>query len=162
MIFIPVGRPTAIGLRDGAALDHSLAGYAATPGLIAALGLDPKPSEDANFQAQTYAMVAGLVAAQWPDGHRVVLAAEVPDGSVRDDPETPTEWGSVRVADIAWAWVTAVFSDGTEPQPEVSAAVRLAADRVRGDELSTALDSAEVEGLIDAHDLLWHVPDEPW
>ena len=106
MIFIPVGRPTAADLRDGTAPEQPLTGYAATPGLVAGLGLDPGPSEDANFQAQTYAMVAGLVAALWPDGNRVVLAADVPDGSFQDDAETPTEWGSVLVENLTWAWVT--------------------------------------------------------
>ena len=162
MTFIPVDRPTAACLRDGTVLRQPFVGNAATPGLIAELGLDSGPSEEANFQAQTYAMVAGLIAALWSDGNRVVLAADVPDGSIRDDDETATGWGSVRVENLAWDWVTAVFSDGTEPEPDVSAAVRIAADRVRGDGLPAALVCPEVERLIDAHDLLWHVPDEPW
>lgn len=74
----------------------------------------------------------------------------------------PPGWGSVRLAEFAWPWVSAVFSDGTAPEPGVAVAVQVAAARVDGDELSAALGRPEVQGLIDEHDLLWHLPDEPW
>lgn len=158
MVFLPVARSAVVGLRTGAGTID--AGCAATPALSSAHAFDSSMDEDANFQAQTYAMVSGLIGHLWPDGSRVVLAADIPAAHVA--PAADTGFGTVAVSRFEWAWVQAVFSDGAEPDEETIALVRAADAAVEGLSMAAAVRADEVQRLVDEADLLWHLPDETW
>ncbi|WP_407941486.1 DUF6912 family protein [Microlunatus kandeliicorticis] len=161
MIFVPLARADAERLRDAgpAGARDGVRGFAATASLVRAHGLGPKDEDEAAYTAQAYAMTAGLLAGVWPDGDRVVLAAEVADGSVTDE---HSDLGEVRADGLGWSVVAAVFSDGPEPDPTARPAVIAAAAALAGTALEDAVDRPEVEQLLEQHDLLWHVPDERW
>ena len=166
MVFVPFDRAAAEGLQNDGEPATERVGCAATAGLRQAHGLDTgvdaSLDEEANFQAQTYAIILGLTERRWPDGRRIVLAADVPDPLVAGAPVVPAQFGQVVVAELRWAWVSAVFSDGGAPPATLPGAVRVATDAVAGSSLADAAERPEVDQLIEEHDLLWHVPDEPW
>jgi hypothetical protein len=168
MIFVPLSRPRASEARATGGTDEELAAFAATPRMIAAHGYRPDEDEDADYAAQLYASIAGLIGAGEPAGadrpedsdSRLVISAEVPAGRIRESDRDP-EHGAVVVQGLKWSEVTAVFVD----EPAAAPAVRAAREAISGSDdhrLTTLLDLPAVMTLTDDHDLLWHTPDEDW
>jgi hypothetical protein len=162
MIFIPLSRQDAETARQDGARDGDLGAFAATAQLMAAHDYRSDEREDADYAAQLYASLAGLAA--FEDDRRLVLAADVPIARVHDATDE-LDYGAIRVGGLTWSDVTAVFVD----EPEAVEAVQSARKAIR--DLATAtsrprleqiLQLAEVTALTEAHELLWHTPDEQW
>ena len=137
LVFVPLDRATASALRSGTEVGP-LPGWAATTALATSLG-PGAVDEEVEFAALSQAGVLALTTTA--DPLRLVLAAEVEPGQVDDAGDEP---GRVVVAGLRWSQVRSVFAD----EPEAAGAV----DRART--------AGEVEGLLDAYDLLWYLPDE--
>jgi hypothetical protein len=149
MVFVPVAMATALTLRAGAPLPPAR-GFAVTPSLRRALGpaTDDEEADFAVLSAAGVAALDGLVGSR-----RLVLAAEVPDGQVRD---RGSELGEVDVRDVAWRQVQALFADEGSAGPAVAAAASAAS----GLALAAAFDLPAVIELSDTVDLLWYAPEE--
>lgn len=184
MIFIPMDRPTALGVREAGRTDRRLIAHAATGRLISAHGYRPDEREDADYAAQLYASITGLITAaadgdadDRADGARLVIAADVPIARVRDrttgagpsgrgtgpgaDDHQDADYGAVTVEGLDWSDVTAVFVDEPDAGPAVRAARTAIAD-ADDRRLAAVLDLPAVAALTDEHELLWHTPDESW
>ena len=152
-VFVPVGRAQARALHDDPTSSLAdVTGHAATPALMAAYGYDASSLEDAEFAALGFAGVRA-VTVEPPDPLRLVLAALVEPGRVSVGSD---ELGKVRVADLRWSDVSAVFADEPGAEGEVLAARAAAAGRPPAD----ALDQPAVRRLLDERDLLWYAPQE--
>lgn len=158
MIFVPLDRDTALRLRASGSSDRRWVGYAATRALINAHGYRADEQEDADYAAQLYASIAGL--ADSSDDRRLVVAADVPVAALGDHRED-ADYGAVAVGGLDWADVTAVFVD----EDAAGAAVRSARQAI-GEQPDAGLagwvELPAVRALTDAHELLWHTPDEDW
>jgi hypothetical protein len=137
LVFVPLDRATASALRSGTD-PGPRPGWAPTTALATSLGPEAV-DEEVEFAALSQAGVLALTTTA--DPLRLVLAAEVGPGQVDDAGEEP---GRVVVGGLRWSQVRSVFAD----EPEAAEAV----DRART--------AGEVEGLLDAYDLLWYLPDE--
>ncbi len=148
MAFVPLSRAHAVALRDGADLGVQ-AGCAVTPGFAVAAGADSS-AEELQFAALSN---AGVLALSTTDqARRLVIAAEVDAGQVDDgDGE-----GVVRVRDLRWDQVQALFAD----EPEAEALVAAARSAVTGLALTASLEDPAVAELLDGADLLWFAPEE--
>jgi hypothetical protein len=148
MVFVPLGRADAVGLRDGADLGVR-PGCAVTPGLAAAVGADSS-GEELQFAALSN---AGVLALSTTDQvRRLVIAAEVDAGQV----DTGDDEGEVPVRDLRWGQVQALFAD----EPEAEALVAAARSAVAGLALAAALEDPAVVELLAGADLLWFDPAE--
>ena len=158
MIFVALRNAAARQLRENGSTDQELPGFAATGRMIAAHGYRPDEREDADYAAQLYASLSGLVDSV--DDRRLVVAADVPIARVADG-RADVDYGSVLVRGLAWQDVTAVFVDEPEAAAAVISARKAIADS--GDQqLAAVLELPAVSALTDDHELLWHTPDEPW
>lgn len=147
--FVPVTREQAGALRAGEDLG-TLAAYAPGPALRQAHGLAPSADEEAGFVALGY---AGLAALLLRPGRRTVLAVDVGGAQVE---ASQSEFGQVRLHDLTWAQVSAVFADEPGSAPDLEAARELVAGRA----LADVADDEDVVGLVDRWDLLWYAPAE--
>ena len=167
MVFLPLSRSEAVALRNGTSQQPGASepdrsprwtGYAATDALMSSHEYDAAATEDADYAALCYAGVRALTRTQ--DRLRLVLAAEVPDADVRVDVDlggAADPYGEVRVHQIQWRAVTALFSD----ERGSAAAVAAARAALVGDTtLPDALQIPAVQALMDDHDLLWYAPAE--
>lgn len=153
MLFLPITRAEAALLRDGRAVTDRAA-HAATPALLRAHAFDHDSLEDAEFTALTYAGVHAVLETVQPGGLRLVLAAEVPASDATADPGDP--YGQVRVRQLRWTSVRALFAD----EPAARAALALAVTEAAGLPLAEAVALPAVDVLVDEHDLLWFAPEE--
>lgn len=151
-VFVPLDRDAVRGWRDTGTLAE-VAGFAATPELMKALGHDEKSREDAEFAAQTYASVQCLTGPEVVE-QRWVVAAGVPAADCR--PGALPTYGAVRVTTIGWEQVMAVFTD----QPEAAELVRATHLEVADMDLPGAWDHPRTAELVAEHDLLWYLPAE--
>jgi hypothetical protein len=158
MIFVPLFRAAAGAIRSAGRTEDDLVAFAATGEMIAAHGYHAGEREDADYAAQLYASLSGLIEAE--TDARVVVAAEVPIARVSDG-AADREFGAIKVRGLDWADVVAVFVDGPAAAEAVRAA-RAAASAVDDQSLRTILELPEVAALTDDHELLWHNPDETW
>jgi hypothetical protein len=149
MVFVPLPLATARALRAGQPCSP-VRGFAATPGLRRALG-PGTADEEADFAALDTAGVAALQGLA--DSRRLVLAAEVPDGQVRD---RGGELGEVEVRGLEWRQVRSLFAD----EESAGGSVRAAAAAAAGTALVMAFDVPAVIELSDTTDLLWYAPEE--
>lgn len=149
IVYLPVSVEEAVRLRDGDTLPHRV-GFAATQELLDAAGFGPRDAEDAGYTALSHAGVAAVLAE--PGEQRLVLAAGLETITDLDDP-----YGAVRVSDLSWDRVWALYYD----EPEAAPAVRKATAAVGPTEsVADALTHPEVGALLDDHDLLWYDPTE--
>ncbi|MCF2131588.1 hypothetical protein L1I79_34955 [Strepomyces sp. STD 3.1] len=97
-------------------------------------------------------LLAAAPGALW---HRVVVAADVPDGSVSADPDRAPD-GAVRVAGpLPMAKVASVHVDSGDAKADVTAAAQaLAAADAGDDDARSVVDGAE------DHELLWYATQE--
>lgn len=137
LVFVPLDRPAALALRSGTD-PGPRPGWAPTAALATSLG-SGAADEEVEFAALSQAGVLALT--RTADPLRLVLAADVDSGQVDDPGDEP---GRVVVDGLRWSQVRSVFAD----EPEAAGAVHRA--RTAG----------QVEGLLDAYDLLWFSPDE--
>jgi len=165
MIFIPFDPQAARSARAAGRSDDQQVGYAATARLIEAHDYRRDEREDADYAAQLYASVAGLIDAPDSCDRRLVVAADVPLARVSDH-DHDLDYGAVRVDGLDWSDVTAVFVDEDAAGPAVTGARKEIADSIResGGEggMGGLLELPAVAALTDNHELLWHTPDEAW
>lgn len=151
-VFVPVDRAVAHRWREQGVLT-SVTGFAATPELMAALGLTEKSREDADFAAQTHAGISCLLGPETVN-RRWVAAAAVPTEDCRAG-EWPA-FGSVRVEGIAWPAVMALFVDDAEAEDAVQATQQAVAALP----FPQAWEHPRSDDLVAEHDLLWYLPSE--
>lgn len=165
MIFIPFDPAEARAIRVAGRSDRRLTGYAATAPMLAAHGYTEDEREDADYAAQVYASIAGLLVPHEGTGPevRLVVAADVPVARV-GDADGDAEYGAVRVDGLDWAEVTAVFVDEDAAAPAVRAARAAIGPHAsdQGGRLATVSELPAVGELTERHELLWHTPDESW
>jgi hypothetical protein len=149
LVFIPVDRADAVGLRAGTDLG-ARPGCAPTAGVAGSLEADPVV-EEAEFAALNQAGVLALGTCTGP--LRLVLAVDVADDQVTDRENAS---GEVTVTGLRWPQVEALFADESAAAPAVARArAQLAA--------VGSADAGEIEALAslqDEFDLLWFAPDE--
>jgi hypothetical protein len=153
MVFVPVTRGEATALREQGVLGPGLVGHAATPALMSSHDYDESTREDAEYAALTYAGARAALTGE-AGTLRLVLAVEVPPAVASVDPEDA--YGRTEISALRWADVRALFAD----EPAAGAALALARRAADGLELGEALDTPELAGLVDEHDLLWFAPEE--
>jgi hypothetical protein len=143
LVFLPLSTGQLHSWATGGRLPTTLTGYAVTPAMTEAFGVtDP---EDAEYTALSVASVAGLLA----HGERVVAVL-----GCRYQP-SDDEFGAVEVVEPAYAQVTALFGEDTNPAQAAAAAIS-----VQGLTLDQAWESPAVQALLTERDLLWYGPAE--
>ncbi len=121
------------------------AAHAVTEAFVAAFGFTPADGEDAEH---TVLHIAGL-AALLRDGRRLVAVAEA-----AATPVGGAEFGDVRVGELGFPAVTALFADSApEATGELSALVGNRA-------IEAAWDDPEVADFLSDNELSWHGPTE--
>lgn len=118
--------------------------YAVTPQLLDELGYEESAAEDAEYAALVLASVAGLAT----HGARIVVVAEVDAGLLQpgDDPGN----GQIVLTDLPTQAITAWFED--EPGTDVTDAAAISC----GLTIDQVWETAEVQDLLNNHDLLWN------
>jgi hypothetical protein len=152
MVFVPLSRARALGLRESGVLADEQAGHAATESLMQAHDYDASTLEDAEFAALRYAGVQALDDSDEPT--RLILAADLTPSQVSVADADP--YGRVTVRDLRWADVQALFSDEESAAAAVAAARAAAAGLAFDDMLALPA----VDALLEEHDLLWFAPEE--
>ena len=104
MVFVPMTWDAAVDLRSGTTADQ-YRGCAATSTLVGSMEAGTL-IEEAEYAALNYAGVLALVLN--PGSPRLVVAAEVQPGQVRDLGEP---LGEVEVRGLAWTQVRALFAE---------------------------------------------------
>ncbi|SEG66205.1 hypothetical protein SAMN05444920_103783 [Nonomuraea solani] len=160
-VYLPCTLPTlASAVGAGGLGPAPLIGYAVTPALTEWYASGD--TEELEYVALTEAARASLrlLAAERADGvegaaRRVVIAAEVPDGSVITAPGIE-ERATVRLVEaIALTKVAAVHIDDPGAIPDIEAAIdALPASDQGDDDARFAVDGAE------AHELMWYATQE--
>lgn len=154
MVFVPAPLARAGALRSGQRAGQ-VRGFAVTPSLVRVLGPDLS-DEEADFAALS---TAGLAALDGLDGgRRLVLAADVAPDRVVDG---GGEAGEVRVDELAWHQVSALFADEDAAADAVrAAAVEIATAAGATGTPAPARSGPAVAALVDTYDLLWYAPEE--
>ncbi|HET9650414.1 MAG TPA: hypothetical protein VFP34_19575 [Microlunatus sp.] len=150
MVYVPLAQDEALRLRAAGVLEGPWLGHAATPGLLRAHDLTGE-EEDAEYTALAYAGVTSLLSGA--ASLRLVLATETADASVLDPDDA---FGRVSVPRLRWAAVSSLFADEADSAERLARARRLV-DRL---DFEQAVDSEQIEELLDASDLLWFAPEE--
>jgi hypothetical protein len=156
-VYLPATLP-ALGevLRSGAVTPAPLRGFAVTPALREAYASgDDEELEYAAMTAAARVSLRLIAAAPGTAPRRVVLAAEVPDESVRWNLDG-VDAGVVEVTEsVPVTWLAAGHVDHPDAQPDVAAAAEaLDAADSGDDDASFVVDGAE------AHELLWYATQE--
>lgn len=144
LLFIPLTPAELAAWAGGGRLDWPRPGFTANADLRAAF--ETGDEEEAEHIALLVASVAGLAR----HGVRLVVVAEGV-GEPSGDPD----FGELRVSELPYAAVQAIFAEEADP-----AAVRPAASAASGRELAAAWDDPAVIALLENADLLWHGPQE--
>jgi hypothetical protein len=154
-VYLPSTLPAlADALRSGLVGPAPLAGFAVTPGLREAYASgDDEELEYAAMTAAGRASLRLLAAVVDSPPRRVVLAADVPDPSVkRADGDAP---GAVSVIEpVPLAWVASGHVDAAEACPDIAASAVVDAADAGDDDAAFTVDGAE------AHELLWYATQE--
>jgi hypothetical protein len=154
MVFVPMSRVQARALRDTGSSSGQLDGHAATPALLVAQDYDQSMLEDADYAALCFAGASALTGSTDTDVLRLVVAADLTPSLFEADEDSP--YGMVRVRELPWPAVQALFSD----EPGAAAAVAAARAAAAGRSVDAALTLAPVLEVFEKHDLLWFSPDE--
>jgi hypothetical protein len=155
-VYLPSTLPAlADALRSGLVGPAPLTGFAVTPGLREAYASgDDEELEYAAMTAAARASLRLLAALVDAPPRRVVLAADIPDPSVkRADGDAP---GAVSVIEpVPVAWVASGHVDDADAGPDITAAAAAvdAAD-AGDDDAAFTVDGAE------GHELLWYATQE--
>ncbi len=147
-VYLPADRRMVIAMRDSGVLVDA-EGRAATDAFAAGLGLDPHDrddAEEADYRALRAAADEAL--ARGGSGARWVVAARVGADRVTDT-GMPDD-GRVRIGEVRWAQVSALFVDEPAAVPVVN---RARADLAAGD-------AAGARNILDEQELLWYAPGE--
>ena len=144
LVFIPLTASRLTWWAVGGPIVPTQA-FAVTTSLRKAFGFTTADDEDAEHTVLHIAGLAGLL-------YRRTRLVAVAEASAR--PEPWSEFGEVRVGELPWSSVTALFSDDA---PDAAAAMR---ERLAGRSLATAWDEDEVAEFLAEHELLWHGPGE--
>jgi len=143
LVFIPVGS-SELSAFDGHPAILNRRAYTVTADLMAELGYEPSATEDAEYAALVLASVAGLA----EFGERTVIVAEVaPDLMV---PGEDSANGECLLLSCPTSAMTSWFCDA--PGVDITAAAVAA----KGCSIDRAWEIAEVQELLNAHDLLWN------
>ncbi|HMR50591.1 MAG TPA: hypothetical protein PKE40_15175 [Arachnia sp.] len=143
IVFIPVGS-AELGAFDGSPAILNRRAYTVTPDLLTELGYEPSATEDAEYAALVLASVAGLA----EFGERTVIVAEVTADLIAPGEDSAN--GECLLLSCPTAAMTSWFCDA--PGVDVTAAARAA----KGCSIDQAWEIAEVQELLNAHDLLWN------
>lgn len=156
-VYLPSTLPLlAEALQAGVVGPPPLDGFAVTPALREAYASGDE--EELEYAALTAAARASLRLLSAADGaaggaRRVVLAAEIPAGSVH---WTASDPAAVTVTvDVPVAWIASGHVDGAQAEPDVAAAVgAVEAADAGDDDAAFTVDGAE------GHELLWYATQE--
>ncbi len=154
MIFVPLSSAQLAALVASGELRAEVAGFTATTALRRDAEIGPSDDEEADFVAFGYAAAAAVALTSTVDPGRTVIAVESEPGAATirdDDPQ-----GHAVVTSVRWPAVTAVYLD----EPAAAAAVAQSRDATAGLAPDDAYDHPSMQTLLDAHDLLWHLPSE--
>ncbi|MEA5055329.1 MAG: hypothetical protein VB093_18070 [Propionicimonas sp.] len=145
LVFVPLEPAELRAWAEAGRLAGPHGGYAVTPAMAGAFGLDDPGSEEAEYTALCVASVAGLVA----HGVRIVAVAQA-EPVVSED-----EFGGVLVTDLRFTAVTSLFGEDPDDGP-----ARAAVAAVAGLSLAEAWETPAVTSLLADTDLLWYGPGE--
>ncbi|MFC6086975.1 DUF6912 family protein [Sphaerisporangium aureirubrum] len=160
-VYLPCTLPALARLAgDGELGPAPLTGYAVTPALVE--WYVSGDTEELEYVALTDAARASLrmLAADRADGlpvpaRRVVVAAEVPDGSVRTSPDLEDRALVHLAAAVPLSEIAAVHVDDLQAVPDVEEAVASVFAADGGDEDARF----QVDGA-EAHELMWYATQE--
>ncbi|MGY1781262.1 DUF6912 family protein [Geodermatophilus sp. SYSU D01036] len=160
-IYLPATTSVLRALVDEGRLSGPHTGFAVTPRLrdhyaLSDAAADVEELEYAALLAAARASLRLVDVDPTAARRRVVLAADVPDGSVAEIDDPDTEPGAVRVtADVALADVASAHVDGAEAEEDVRAAVAVVLEADLGsEEAQFVVDQAE------GHELAWYATQE--
>ncbi|MGP4114801.1 DUF6912 family protein [Streptomyces sp. 4N509B] len=173
-VYVPLTLPGLARLRRSGQVEPApLTAYAVTPGLRAWYGADDQEElEYAALGAAGEASLRLLAAEPAAPRRRVVLAADVPDPTVRAEPGTGGAPGEVRLVEpVALRRAASVHVDGEDAEDDVAAAVAALAPADPGAEGTAdtagtpggaALDRLPdgLRGAVAEHELLWYAVQE--
>ena len=160
-VYLPATTTVLRTLVDEGRLTGPSTAFAVTPGLrefyaLSEAEADTEELEYAALLAAARASLRLLDVDPFAARRRVVLAADVPDGSVSpiDDPDT--DRGAVRVeGDIELRNVASAHLDGADAEDDVQAAVAVVLEADLGsDDAQFVVDQAE------GHELAWYATQE--
>jgi uncharacterized protein DUF6912 len=160
-IYLPATTSVLRTLVDDGRLGGPQTGFAVTPRLreyyaLSDASADVEELEYAALLAAARASLRLVDVDPTAARRRVVLAADVPDGSVTPVDDQDTDPGAVRIATgIALADVASAHVDGAEAEEDVRAAVAVV--------LEADLGSEEAQFLVDqaeGHELAWFATQE--
>jgi len=160
-VYIPATVPVVADLLSRGCLPPPVEAFAVTASLRSwAQETGPSDDEELELVALSEGARAALrllAAAPELAGRRVVLAADVPDLSVRvDDEGDLREPGQVTVTQaVALGWVRAAHVDEAAAERDVRAGAEAVVDADAG-----APDAEAVVSLLDQCELLWYDADE--
>ena len=160
-VYLPATTTVLRALVDEGRLPGPLTGFAVTPALrefyaLSEAGADTEELEYAALLAAARASLRLLDVDPFAARRRVVLAADVADGSVSpiDDPDT--DRGAVRVeAEVELRLVASAHLDGEDAQDDVQAAVAVVLEADLGSE-----DAQFVVDQAEGHELAWYATQE--
>jgi hypothetical protein len=160
-VYLPATTTVLRALVDEGRLPGPLTGFAVTPALrefyaLSEAGADTEELEYAALLAAARASLRLLDVDPFAARRRVVLAADVADGSVSpiDDPDT--DRGAVRVeVDVELGHVASAHLDGEDAEDDVQAAVAVVLEADLGSE-----DAQFVVDQAEGHELAWYATQE--
>ena len=160
-VYLPATTTVLRTLVDEGRLTGPTTAFAVTPALrdFYALSEAEADEEELEYAALLSAARASLRLLDidpFAARRRVVLAADVADGSVRPIDDADTERGAVRVeTDVELRNVASAHLDGAEAEEDVQAAVAVVLEADLGSE-----DAQFVVDLAEGHELAWYATQE--
>lgn len=148
LVFVAVSPGAARRFRDTGAQADGIA-YAATAALRESFGYGADADEEADYAAQVFASLAGLLAG-WDRCVLVVAVRALPPSCGASD------YGQVEPPVMQWTDVRAVFVD----EPAALPAVRAYAEGVGGRGIAELWADPAAAQFVADHDLLWFGPHE--
>ena len=160
-VYLPATTSVLRTLVDDGRLTGPLTAFAVTPGLrefyaLSDAGADEEELEYAALLSAARASLRLLDIDPFAARRRVVLAADVADGSVHPIDDADTERGAVRVeTDVELRNVASAHLDGAEAEEDVQAAVAVVLEADLGSE-----DAQFVVDQAEGHELAWYATQE--
>ena len=160
-VYLPATTTVLRTLVEEGRLSSPLTAFAVTAGLreFYALSEAEADTEELEYAALLTAARASLRLLDvdpFAARRRVVLAADVPDGSVRPIEDADTDRGAVRVeADVELRHVASAHVDDAEAEDDVRAAVAVVLEADLGSE-----DAQFVVDQAEGHELAWYATQE--
>jgi hypothetical protein len=160
-VYLPATTTVLRTLLDQGRLTGPATAFAVTPGLrefyaLSEAEADTEELEYAALLAAARASLRLLDVDPFAARRRVVLAADVADGSVHPIDDADTDRGAVRVeGDVALRDVASAHLDGAEAEDDVQAAVAVVLEADLGSE-----DAQFVVDQAEGHELAWYATQE--